>query len=300
MPSQFRLFRLFGIDVYLHSTWLLVAFIEISTRGKNYNSLVWNVAEYLALFLLVLMHEFGHSLACRSVGGEANRILLWPLGGVAYVNPPPRPGALLWSIAAGPLVNVALAPLLMLLDWLARSQGWDDSSPDAYRLVHTIYQINLGLLAFNLMPAYPLDGGQILRALLWFPFGRAKSLKAAAAIGVVAAAGLGVFAFSQASIWLGFIAFFMLSRSWAGWKEAQALSNIPDSPRHNGFICPACGVSPLKGDWWVCSSCRQRFDTFETAGVCPHCATHFPNTWCPECHVQSPMERWTSTPSEGL
>ena len=57
------------------------------------------------------MHEFGHALACRQVGGKANQIMLWPLGGVAYVSPPQRPGAMLWSIAAGPLVNVVLVPV---------------------------------------------------------------------------------------------------------------------------------------------------------------------------------------------
>ena len=68
--------------------------------------------ECLALFVIVLLHEFGHALACRQVGGQANQIVLWPLGGVAYVAPPPRPGPTLWSIAAGPLVNVALTPVL--------------------------------------------------------------------------------------------------------------------------------------------------------------------------------------------
>jgi Zn-dependent protease len=58
-----------------------------------------------------LFHEFGHALACRQVGGQADLIVLWPLGGVAYVSPPPRPGALLWRIAAGPLVNVLLVPV---------------------------------------------------------------------------------------------------------------------------------------------------------------------------------------------
>ena len=77
---------------------------------ERYSSIGWNVAEYLALFLIVTIHEFGHALACRQVGGQANQIVLWPLGGVAYVNPPQRPGATLWSIAAGPLVNVVLAP----------------------------------------------------------------------------------------------------------------------------------------------------------------------------------------------
>src|SRR5438128_9233235 len=93
VPSGIRLFRLFGIDVWLHLTWIFVAIYEIQARSKRYSSLAWNIAEYLTLFLIVLTHEFGHALACKSVGGEANRIMLWPFGGVAFVNPPQRPGA---------------------------------------------------------------------------------------------------------------------------------------------------------------------------------------------------------------
>ena len=113
--GSMHLFRFAGIDVFLHYSWFLVALIEIDSRSKSYSSISWNVLEYLALFLIVMMHEFGHALACRQVGGTANRIVLWPLGGVAYVNPPQRPGATLWSIAAGPLVNVAFLVILSLL-----------------------------------------------------------------------------------------------------------------------------------------------------------------------------------------
>src|SRR5438128_868220 len=111
----FRLFRLWGIDVFLHWTWIVVAYIQITTRDSDYLHPAWKVAEYLTLFLIVLMHEFGHALACRSVGGRADRIMLWPLGGVAFVAPPPRPGAVLWSIVAGPLVNVILVPVTYAL-----------------------------------------------------------------------------------------------------------------------------------------------------------------------------------------
>src|ERR1700709_1829684 len=83
--SGFRLFRLFGITVYLHWSWFLVAVYEIQQRRGRYESVAWNIAEYVALFAIVLMHEFGHALACRSVGGQANQITLWPLGGIAYV-----------------------------------------------------------------------------------------------------------------------------------------------------------------------------------------------------------------------
>src|ERR1700687_2385172 len=128
MPSfqngTIRLFRLAGIDVFLHWSWFLVAAYEINNRAGTYSSIAWNVLEYLSLFLIVTLHEFGHELACRQGGGIANRIVLWPLGGVAYVDPPPRPGATLWSIAAGPLVNVALVPILTGLGYLSRYIGW--------------------------------------------------------------------------------------------------------------------------------------------------------------------------------
>src|SRR5438477_7968109 len=91
---------------------------------------VWGVLEYLSLFVIVLIHEFGHALACRQVGGVANRIVLWPLGGVAFVNPPRRPGAYLWSIAAGPLVNVALIPILAVAGNLV-SQSENSLAPTA-------------------------------------------------------------------------------------------------------------------------------------------------------------------------
>src|SRR5512143_2922621 len=104
--GSIRLFQFAGINVFLHWSWFVVAIYEIQGRNRHYSSIAWNALEYLALFVIVLLHEFGHALACRQVGGEANQILLWPFGGVAYVNPPERPGATLWSIAAGPLVNV--------------------------------------------------------------------------------------------------------------------------------------------------------------------------------------------------
>ena len=177
--NSIRLFRFNGIDLSLHWSWFLVAAYEISGRQKAYSSITWNVLEYLALFLIVMLHEFGHALACRQVGGVANQIVLWPLGGVAYVNPPQRPGATLWSIAAGPLVNVALVPILKILGHLMRSLGLAQAMPNAFLLLRSVALINLGLLIFNMLPIYPLDGGQILRSLLWFAMGRARSLMAA-------------------------------------------------------------------------------------------------------------------------
>src|SRR5579872_2561050 len=144
--GSIRLFTYSGIDVSLHWSWFLVAAYEIQTRKGSYSSVTWNVLEYLALFLIVLMHEFGHALACRQVGGNANRIVLWPLGGVAYVDPPPRPGATLWSIAAGPLVNVALLPVLFVVGRTSRMLGWAQTMPNFHALLRAIWWIDIGLL----------------------------------------------------------------------------------------------------------------------------------------------------------
>src|ERR1043166_7602005 len=135
MPTRkgsIRLFQLFGIEVYLHWSWFAMAYFRYRFLREDYRSPAWYMAEYVTLFLIVLLHEFGHALACRQVGGQANLIVLWPLGGVAYVSPPQRPGATLWSIAAGPLVNVALAPVLTVVVVLGAAWGWTEAIPDAY------------------------------------------------------------------------------------------------------------------------------------------------------------------------
>src|SRR6202035_2366796 len=136
--NAIRIFRFNGIDLFLHWSWFLVAAYEISDRQRAYSSITWNILEYLALFVIVMLHEFGHALACRQVGGVANQIVLWPLGGVAYVNPPQRPGATLWSIAAGPLVNVALLPTFMILGRVMRSLGMPQTMPNAFLLIRSI------------------------------------------------------------------------------------------------------------------------------------------------------------------
>jgi Zn-dependent protease len=292
--GSIHLFRFSGIDVFLHWSWFLVAVYEIQSRKGSYSSVTWNVLEYLALFLIVLLHEFGHALACRQVGGRANRIVLWPLGGVAYVDPPPRPGATLWSIAAGPLVNVVLAPILYILLLAGRTSGWPHTMPDVYQLVRAIFAIDLGLLVFNILPVYPLDGGQILRSLLWFLLGRARSLLVATVLGLIGVAGFIILAFFSKDIWLAALAVFMLMNCWGGFKHAQVLLKMAKLPRRENFSCPACKTSPPIGTYWKCGNCGQPFDTFATEAVCPNCRTQFPATQCLDCGRQHPLSQWAS------
>ena len=296
MPTRggsFKLFSLAGISVFVHWSWFLVAIYSIQFRTHEYSSMIGNVAEYLVLFLIVLTHEFGHQLACRSVGGQTHDIVLWPLGGVAYVSPPQRPGAQLWSIAAGPLVNVVLVPVFTALVMISSRLDWFEAHPDAAAFLHNVWWINAGLLILNLMPVYPLDGGQILRSLLWFPFGRANSLLVACGIGFIGVAGLILLAVLGRSIWLGIMAGFILMNCWGGLKQARALARVAKIPRREGFACPSCKTAPPLGELWRCGKCGNPFDTFLAHATCPHCGTQYNATQCLDCGSSAPFAAWT-------
>jgi Zn-dependent protease len=303
--GSFRLFQAFGIDVYLHWTWFAVAFLMIGDRRHlEYAVPAWKVVEYVSMFAIVLLHEFGHALACRSVGGVAQQIVLWPLGGVAYVAPPARPGAFLWSIAAGPLVNVALvAPTVGL--WLVGARlGWKEAWPDLFTYLQILTVLNLVLLVFNLIPVYPLDGGQILFALLWYGLGRWHSLALVSLVGMVfgGAAAAGCVALmllfgrfegvAGLGLMLGLIAAFVALRSYVSFRVARAALDLEALPRNGTAACPSCGAAPPRGPFWVCDECQTRFDVFDRKGHCPGCGAWHLDQPCPFCQQTSHVDLW--------
>lgn len=239
MKGALPLFRVAGIQVYLHFTWFLIAALEILRFAHRYHNPIWAVAEYLTLFLIVLLHEFGHAFACRQTGGQANQIVLWPLGGVAFVKPPPHPGADLWSIAAGPLVNAALFPVFFVMVLAAVQMHLRTTAPDINRFVLSIGFINGFLLFFNFLPIYPLDGGQIVRGLLWLKLGPVRSLKISSVIGFIGAGLFALWAISARSIWLGILAFFVFGQAQVGWRAAQNLAiESEEAARREAAISP--------------------------------------------------------------
>ncbi len=299
--GSFRLFRVAGITVFLHWSWFLVAMLQISSRPDDYHQPTWKVIEYVSLFAIVLLHEFGHALACRSVGGRANEIVLWPLGGIAYVSPPARPGAVLWSIAAGPLVNLALILPTALFWYFAAAQGWKDTWHDVYLFAQMMFVFNVFIFVFNMLPIYPLDGGQILQALLWFGLGRWRSLQVASLTGMVfgsamflltivlsAAKGAGL-----GGVMIGFVALFIVFRSLVGFQQARAVLLLLDLPRHHDCACPTCHMNPPRGAFWVCSEhCQTRFDLFNARGRCPGCGAWYLKPNCPYCQRVNHIDRW--------
>jgi len=226
---SFHLFTLFGIRVRIHLLFVLFIAFELiasliradaGVLGFKYTLLVVS-----ALWLTVLLHEFGHCFACRWVGGEADDILMWPLGGLASCAPPHDWKASLITTVGGPAVNVLLAPILgMAVYWAAGS--WDavlfnyfdpvsvfrrPTGLDAWWKVAlwSIFYTNLVLLAFNvLLPMFPLDGGRIAQELMWWRLGYRRSMVIATNLGLIAAIALGVFALvTNQSILIGIALF---------------------------------------------------------------------------------------------
>jgi hypothetical protein len=153
------------------------------------------------------------------------------------------------------------------------------------------------LLIFNMLPIYPTDGGQILRSLLWFAIGPARSLLVATAIGFVGVAGLVGLAVFMQSGWLGVLAVFIGLNCWRGLRVGLAMHRVANAPRRAGFSCPSCHAAPPQGPFWLCSQCRQAFDTFETLATCPHCGAQYNVTRCLDCGSANPIANWATTTS---
>ncbi|MBU6412163.1 MAG: hypothetical protein KGS45_01705 [Planctomycetes bacterium] len=200
-----------GIAVRLHILYIIIAISELFSANKygpqwlQYSAVMMGV-----LFLLVLLHEFGHCLACRVVGGSADQILMWPLGGLATCSPPHRWKAAFITTIGGPGVNAILAPVFGVALLLA-GVGWSEvifnpfAPGDAARNVRELggmkliwlwsaHYMNLMLLAFNvLLPMFPMDGGRIVQELLWWRMGHRRSMTISVNLGLICAIVVGVY-----------------------------------------------------------------------------------------------------------
>jgi hypothetical protein len=180
----------------------------------------------------------------------------------------------------------------------AGALGLEETNLDAYRFLFEIIRLNLVLLIFNMLPIYPLDGGQIVQALLWFVIGQAKSLLVVSVIGmavavaVIALAGLAVLSGATWSWWYIVLAVFAGLRCWVGFRQARLLARLESAPRHRDAACPSCNAHPLKGPFWKCDECHARFDTFTHQAECPACGKRSPTTACPECRRAHPLWAW--------
>jgi Zn-dependent protease/CBS domain-containing protein len=192
MGSSFTIGRAFGIDVKVHWTFLLLlaffAFLGYQDSGGLIGALA-TMAVIVTLFFCVLLHEFGHSLVAQRLGIEIPDITLLPIGGIARLKTlPDKPADEVKIAIAGPLVNVVLAPIFFGLAFLLGAGLLVAPSPIAgFGSVGQVFAylgwLNLALAIFNLVPAFPMDGGRVLRGLLAARMGPVRATDISSAVG---------------------------------------------------------------------------------------------------------------------
>lgn len=235
MPWSWKLARIAGIDVYVHATFFMViAWIALVhwSESQNLAAVIEGVAFILALFACVVLHEFGHALTAARYGIRTRDITLLPIGGLARLERMPDvPIQELWVALAGPAVNVVIA--LVLLAALGTSAAWWETvegvGVTTGGFAERVMAANVFLAGFNLLPAFPMDGGRALRALLATRMEYTRATQRAATIGqgmAIAFAFIGL----QGNPMLLFIALFV----WIGAAQEasvvqmkSALAGIP-------------------------------------------------------------------------
>ncbi len=217
LTGSVPLFTAFEIRVRAHASLLLFIFLTLILSETSYGIGPHNaVTSTIILFGSVLLHEFGHCFGARWVGGDANDILLWPLGGLAAANPPHRPWASFFTTACGPLVNLAICLITgaalslaqhtaAVLPWLPRRNLLDFIPVHSFSYyLWWIFAVNYGLLLFNLLLVfYPFDGGRMIQELLWVKIGHYRSMWIATITGMIGAAVIGAVGLASWSTWWG-------------------------------------------------------------------------------------------------
>jgi stage IV sporulation protein FB len=248
MVWSFKLISVHGIPIRIHITFLLVV-IWAAYSGFTANRADWvqgvafMVALVLLLFLCVLLHELGHSLVAQLFGVHVADITLWPLGGLARITKmPERPFQEFVMTAAGPATNILLAILLSLVafawfgpgemlalgasansPWLVRGLM---SSMSAETLLLLLIANNVLLTVFNLIPAFPLDGGRMLRALLAAIISYRRATTIAAYVGQIFALLLGALALVDSNVFLAAIAVFVFFGAWQEREQVRTRVNL--------------------------------------------------------------------------
>lgn len=204
MTWSFRITRIAGIDIKIHVTFFLILGLGAYQWGRPFGvtGAVFGAVLMAALFFCVVLHELGHSLVAKALSIPVREIILLPLGGLAIMSRnPDRPLHEVLIAVAGPLVNLVLAVGLFLLTGSALSQDglsgrslMDGSLPEPglATLLLWLFQANVVLALFNMIPAFPMDGGRVLRGLLGLFLSGARATRIATAVGQVLAVGMGL------------------------------------------------------------------------------------------------------------
>ena len=245
MDAQIKLGRIFGIKIGLHYSWLIIALlIAFSLAGhfaaahQNWGrGVIWGMAIITALlfFAAIVAHELSHALVARRRGLPVRSITLFALGGVAQFEKEAEDATTEFLVSiVGPLASVVIGFVCLILAWLL---GWtmmtEPTTPLMAMLVWLGY-INIGLAIFNMLPGFPMDGGRVLRALIWWSTGSAeRATRIASLTGQVVAFGfivLGIYRFFAGAgfsgLWMAFIGWFLLNAAKATYAQQELTERL--------------------------------------------------------------------------
>jgi Zn-dependent protease len=224
-----KLGRVAGIDVFLHPTFLLLLAFVAMTQGG-----VESILMMLAVFGCVLLHELGHALMARQFGIATEDITLYPIGGIARLRRMPRaPGAELLIALAGPAVNLLIVLGLTALGWFGLyGPEWSPNLLSVF--ADQLILVNLVLALFNLIPAFPMDGGRVLRALLSGWLGRARATTIAAGLGRGLALVFGVYCLIHGALLQMLLAAFIYFAAGQELARVMAEERLASASRYYG------------------------------------------------------------------
>lgn len=213
MPWSITIARVGGTDVRIHVTFLLLlGWIWFVYYQRGGTDAAWQGVIFIALlFFCVLLHEFGHVFAARRYGVQTRDVTLWPFGGIASLERmPDKPSEELVVAIAGPLVNVVIAAILIfILGARVDPNDLTNIQDPAISMAAKLAVANVFLVLFNLIPAFPMDGGRVLRALLAMRMTHARATQLAAAIGQAFAVAFGILGIFSGNFMLVLIAVFV-------------------------------------------------------------------------------------------
>ncbi len=255
MKQRLKLGKISGIPLYMHWTFpLLILYFVYDglSRGMDAVGLMWLVGFILTIFVCVILHELGHSLSARWYGIDTEDITLLPIGGVARLRSMPRkPWREIVVALMGPAVNVVIAAGLFGYFWLSSKslfQGvpeeGDELIINATNFLPLLFFTNTFLVIFNMIPAFPMDGGRVLRGLLAIRFSRVRATQIASILGRICAVGFAVWSFVSGSPVLMLIAFFVYFTATQEYQsvqteEALREKNVRDAMRTQFTLIPA-------------------------------------------------------------
>ncbi len=284
--------RLHGIELSIDWSWLILIYLR--TRGggfDQYQNPGWYVVEFAAFMVTILLHDIAQIIACRFVGGRVTQLQLSFLSRGIDLMPPQRPTPVLLTYLAGS-VMWCFCFTVSFATWYAAYKGWFVCPNDLYNFLFMQMFVAGFLMVYNALPAYPNDGGQTLRAVLWYMMGPAWSLRIAAGVGLLAVVGLIIWAIKIESYWIGFMALLMAFSCYRGFKMAGTLAQIQKLVRRGDYRCPHCGANPPDVTRNIHCRNGHTYDLFASLGVCPICGDANKEIVCIDCQMPSPPRTW--------